>query len=46
MTDEDDLSSLPDEDVKWVGDEITKYFADKYEWYLQRQLMQLEKING
>lgn len=45
-TDEDDLSALPDEDVRWIVDKITKYFADKYEWYLQRQLMQLEKING
>lgn len=27
MTDEDDLSALPDEDVKWVVDKITKYFA-------------------
>ena len=44
--DEDDLSDLPEEDFNWIVDKITKYFADKYEWYLQRQLMQLEKING
>ena len=46
MSDEDDYNALPDEDAKWIVDKITKYFADKYEWYLQRQLMQLEKING
>ena len=40
------VDDVPDEDAEWIVDKITKYFADKYEWYLQRQLMQLEKING